>query len=424
MYIIQSLGGVIGGAVLFLLFLLGFFLLVRTFFRICMPNEALVFSGGFRKGSEIVTGGRKLYIPFFMRVSRLPLTLFEVPIQVRNSYSSGGIAMNIDAIANVKVSSDQAVLRNAVERFLDQDINTIRRVAKETLEGHLRGVIANLTPEQVNEDRLKFADGLTSESESDLRKLGLHLDTLKILHVSDDVGYLDATGRKAIANVVREAEIAESDANRTAELVEAENRGRGEVTAAEMDTKIIGLRNELRKMKADFESAVNAEEERTTAAAREARAVAEQRLQEIRAQLEEIRLVADRVLPAEAERQAAEYQARGEAAIIRERGRAASESLATLGAAWQEAGGAATQIALIEDIEKLLRSAAVGVQKLQVESLSVIDGGDGRTLPNYLASYPQMLDSVFAAVERTTGMDVTAALRGRPDNAAEAQENS
>jgi flotillin len=283
MNIIQSLGGVIGGAVLFLLFLLGFFLLVRTFFRICMPNEALVFSGGFRRGSEIVTGGRKLYIPFFMRVSRLPLTLFEVPIQVRNSYSSGGIAMNIDAIANVKVSSDQAVLRNAVERFLDQDINTIRRVAKETLEGHLRGVIANLTPEQVNEDRLKFADGLTSESESDLRKLGLHLDTLKILHVSDDVGYLDATGRKAIAHVVREAEIAESDANRTAELVEAENRGRGEVTAAEMDTKIIGLRNELRKMKADFESAVNAEEERTAAAAREARAVAEQRLQEIRA---------------------------------------------------------------------------------------------------------------------------------------------
>jgi flotillin len=222
----MELGGVIVGAGLFLVFLILAFLVVRTFYRICSPNEVLVFSGGFQKSFaggkrqnfETLTGGRKFYIPGLTKVSKLSLNLMEVPIQVRNSYSQGGIAMNVDAIANVKISSDREVIGNAVERFLNQDIANIRRVAKETLEGHLRGVIANLTPEQVNEDRLLFADSLARETEEDLRKLGLHLDTLKILHVSDEVGYLDATGRKAIAAVVRSAEIAESDANRAAEL--------------------------------------------------------------------------------------------------------------------------------------------------------------------------------------------------------------
>src|SRR5690606_35191854 len=117
-----------------------------------------------------------------------------------------------EAIANIKVSSDPKYINNAIERFLDRDINEIRRVSKETLEGHLRGVIATLTPEQVNEDRLTFAETLATETEEDLVKLGLHLDTFKILHVNDEVGYLDATGRKAIANIVRAAEISESDA--------------------------------------------------------------------------------------------------------------------------------------------------------------------------------------------------------------------
>jgi flotillin len=423
----MELGGVIVGAGLFLVFLILAFLVVRTFYRICSPNEVLVFSGGFQKSFaggkrqnfETLTGGRKFYIPGLTNVSKLSLNLMEVPIQVRNSYSQGGIAMNVDAIANVKISSDREVIGNAVERFLNQDIANIRRVAKETLEGHLRGVIANLTPEQVNEDRLLFADSLARETEEDLRKLGLHLDTLKILHVSDEVGYLDATGRKAIAAVVRSAEIAESDANRAAELTEAENRGRGDVMTADADKAIVELRNELRRMKAELESEVLAEEERTMAAAREARATAEQHLQQVRAELEGIRLQADQVLPAQAQQEAAGYIARGEAALIRERGRAASESLALLADSWRASGGAATQIALIEDIEKLIRAASQGVQKLQIEKISVIDGGDGRTLTNYISAYPQMLSSVFDAVQQTTGLDISETIAGKHNFAEE-----
>lgn len=421
--LVTNFGAAILGGAAMLGFLILFMIFVKIFIRICGPNEALIVSGlmssseidGRKRGFRPVIGGRCFSIPGFSQVDRLSLALMEVPIGVRNAYSRGGIAMNIEAIANVKVSSDPRIISNAVERFLGRSQDEIRRVAKETLEGHLRGVVATLTPEQINEDRLVFADALTKETEDDLMKLGMHLDTLKILHVGDEVGYLDATSRKAIANVIREAEIAESDARRSAEQAEAENTGRANVTKANTEASIAKLKNELRTIQADLQSKVNSEEERTSAAARQARATAEQQLQKVRAQLEALRLQADKVLPSEADKEAKGYSARGKAAIIRERGRAESEALGQLYTAWQEVGPTAKQITLMESLDRLLAAAAQGVQKVQVENLKVIDSGNGQTLPNYFSAYPQMLGSVFDAVEKTTGIDVPGTISGKED---------
>ncbi len=115
---------------------------------------------------------------------------------MRNAYSKGGTPLNIQAIANVKISNDRAIVGNAIERFLDRDRSEISRVARETLEGNLRGVVATLTPEQLNEDRLQFAERIAEDVSRDLSKLGLHLDILKIQSVSDDVDYLSSIGRR------------------------------------------------------------------------------------------------------------------------------------------------------------------------------------------------------------------------------------
>lgn len=400
----------IAGAALVLIFIVGIAIFIKFFIRICPPNRVLIISG-LKQG--IIHGGRGWVIPGFQQVSQLSLNTMEVPIAVRNAYSQGGIAMNVEAIANVKIANENQIIRNASERFLNRNEDEIRRVAKETLEGHLRGAVAKLTPEQLNEDRLSFAEALGSESEQDLLKLGLHLDTLKIQHVSDDLGYLDATGRKAIANIIRSAEIAESDAKRDAEQSEAENEGRSVVTRSNVDTKLVQLQNDLRRIRADLESKVKSEEERTEAAAREARAKAEQELQQVRAELEAVRLQVDRVLPAEAKRAADEFKARGDAALIRERGRAVSEALALLYGAWKEAGPNAKQITLIENLESILSTAVDGVKKVQIDGLNIIDSGDGNTLRNYVAAYPGMLGSVFDAVHQTVGIDIPGSVSGR-----------
>jgi flotillin len=393
-------------------FVLGLVVLVvwRSFLRICPPNAALVRTG--IGNQTVIVGGRLTFIPLFSKVIELPVGLLEVPVTVRNAYSKGGIAMNIEAIANVKVSTARERIGNAIEKFAEND-QMIPRVAKETLEGHLRTVIAQLTPEQVNEDRLAFADQLSRESEDDLRGLGLDLDTLKILHVSDEVGYLDATGRKAIANIVRSSEIAESNARRNAEQAEAEAEGRASVAVANAQAQIVTLENDLRRVEAELGATVKAEEARTMAAAREARATAEQRLQQVRAALATIQLQVDQVLPAEAKRQSDELLAQGEAAIIRERGRAVAEALDLLHDAWQKAGPSATQIALIEELEPILKSATEGVKKIQIGSVSIIDSGDGKTLSNYLGAYPEMLKKVLDAVNQTVGLDISGSIAGR-----------
>lgn len=406
--------GVIG-----FLAVLVFFAWVKTLLQICPPNEVLIFSGrkhrmadGSKRGFRVIFGGRAWRVPVIEKASRMSLNVMEVPISIRAAYSRGGIPLNVDAIANVKISSDPVVVGNAIERFLGTDPNQMRRVAKETLEGHLRGVLARLTPEEVNEDRLKFADELRAEGELDLSKLGIHLDTLKIQHVSDDVLYLDSIGREAIANVVKDAEIAESDAKRAAEQAESENRSRGNVAKSNAEANIAKMRNELRKIQAELEAQVASEEEKTKAAAREARAVAEQELQGIRTELEQLRLQVEQVLPAEANRVAQEHRARGAAAILRERGIASSQALDVLTEAWADAGGEALGIYLMDDIEKILATAAQGVAKVRVNSVNLIDSGDGTTLANYVGAYPNMLATIFESVQRTTGIDIAGAVSG------------
>ncbi len=428
---ILNLSQAVAGAFITLFFIGCFIVLTRIFMKICPPNEVYIFSGrgerladGRGRGYRVLFGGRALYIPIFMSVERMSLNIIEVPIAVRNAYSQGGIPLAVDAIANVKISGEPAVIGNAIERFLGRDLNEIRRVAKETLEGHLRGVLARLTPEEVNEDRLKFVQELAEESELDLRKLGIHLDTLKIQHVSDDLQYLDAIGREAIANVIKAAEIVESDAQRAAEMEEAGNEARASVKEANVNASISQMKNELRKIQADLEASVKAEEERTLAAAREARAIAEQELQRIRTIVAELRLRVDQILPAEANRTAQENLARGEAAILRERGVAMSQALHMMHSAWSQAGEHALSIYLIEDIEKILASASKGANKISIDQLQMIDSGDGKVLSNYVAAYPEMLHTVFRALEQTTGIAIEQAISTRPTPTPNTEANA
>ena len=200
------------GAAVGLIVLLSF---VKKFLIICRPNEVLIFAGrkhrredGTEAGYRAVFGGRAWRVPVIESVERMDMRSIPIDVQVHGAYTRVGIALKVRAIAIVKISSNPQVVMNAVERFLGRGTADIQKVAKETLEGNLRGVLATLTPEEVNEDRLKFADSLAQEVEHDLAKLGLHLDVLKIQHVTDDANYLDSIGRGKIAHVIKEAEIA------------------------------------------------------------------------------------------------------------------------------------------------------------------------------------------------------------------------
>ncbi len=394
--------------------------IAKQFLFICRPDEVLIFSGrrrtmtdGSEVGYRLVFGGRTVRVPLFERVDGMSLATIPLDLHVTNAYSKGGIPLNVHAISNVKVSSDPGVIMNAVERFLGRDPAEIRRVAKESLEGHLRGVLARLTPEEVNEDRLKFANTLLDEAEDDLRKLGLQLDTLRVLNVYDEVKYLDSIGRERIANVLMVADIAESQAKSSAEQAGALANQSGKIAVEQAEARIAQKQNELRKVKAEFEGRAKSEEELTVQLAAEARAAAGQELQQIRQKLEQTRLLAELVLPARAQQQAEALRARGEAAVIAENGAAMAEVLTMLTATWKEAGADARDIFLIQQLEQIVATVVARVNSIDIGEVNVIDRGDGKALASVVAGYPAMVKQVLEELRATTGVDITGTLAPR-----------
>ena len=394
--------------------------MAKQFLYVCRPNEVLIFSGrkhtlpdGTAVGYRMLTkGGFGWRIPMLEKVDRMDLNTMPIDVNVGNAYSKGGIPLTAHAIANVKVSSDENIIGNAIERFLSRDPSEIRRVAQESLEGHVRGIIARMTPEEVNEDRLKFAAELFEEAQEDFNRLGLELDTLKIQSVSDDVQYLDSIGRERLANVLSTAEMSESTAKADAEEAQAQASQEGKVADERAETAIRTRANDLARVVAELEAAAKSEEERAEQAAIAARARAEQHLQEIRAKLEHLRLAADIVLPAEAEKRSKEMRARAAAAPIMADGQAMAEVLRMMTDTWLRAGPDAKDIFLIQQLEQVLSTVVDRVKHLEVGEVTLLDGGDGTALPSHIAALPATVSAVLREFRETTGVDVTAILAG------------
>jgi flotillin len=288
----------------------------------------------------------------------------------------------------------------------------ISRVSKETLEGHLRGVLATMTPEEVNEDRLKFASRLTEEAEMDLQKLGLHLDTLKVQHVADDRNYLESIGRKRIAEVIRAAEVAESDAERLARESEAAAEARGAVAKTNAQANVLKKKNELREINAELNAVANSEEERAKAAAHEARAIAEKELQEIRGELEQLRLSAEVTIPAETARAVRELDAAGDAAQIEADGKASAEALRAVAEAWSATEGQALEMYVLQNIDGIFGQVVSAAGNMKVREVNLVDSGDGNTMPAYASAYPATVAALMDQVNSTLGVDIKNILGG------------
>ncbi|HWU90681.1 MAG TPA: SPFH domain-containing protein [Kofleriaceae bacterium] len=411
----EVVGGVSAGIAVLLLLMV----IYRYLLRICRPNEILIFSGrqhqapdGRTVGYRVVFGGRGMRIPVVETVDRMDVSLISVPIQVNGAYSEGGIPLNVHAIANIKISTDRRFIGNAIERFLGRSPAEIARVVKETLEGHVRGVLATLTPEELNEDRLKFARQLEESAGTDLQKLGLELDVLKIQHVADDRNYLESIGRQRIAEILRNAEVAESDATRAAEQAEAAARARGEVAMTNAQAAVQRKQNELRQIKAEVDAEARAEEVRAEAAGQQARAEAELELQQIRGDLEQLRLEAEVRIPAEVDAQVRELFAAGQAASISADGEAMAAALDEVAAAWKASGGRAMDMFVLQHLDQIFGEVANAAKRVKVGEVNLIDGGDGKTIPAYAAAYPATMSSLLEQVHKTLGIDIAKVITG------------
>ena len=404
-------------AVLAVLFVI---MIVSSLIVICPPNKVAVISGRTRTlsdgrtvGYRILKGGRTLRIPILEKVSWMDLNTIPLEVSVTNAYSKGAIPLNVQGIANVKVSSAEGLLENAAERFLDRPTEQIGQIAKETLEANLRGVLATLSPEEVNEDRLKFSHQLIDEADDDIKTLGLELDVMKIQNVTDDNQYLDSVGRRLTAEVVKQARVAEAERMAESEAAEAAARERAQIATVQADKNIVEEQNQLRVRTAELEAVARAKEEEASVAGDIARATAEQELEQQRIELERRRLEADVVTPAKANLEAKQLAAQAEAAKIIEDGKAQVEVFQRLTEQYQAAGDDGQRIFVLNMLPELVDKIVSTVNNVDIDRVAIVDngGGQGGGIPGLVSQLPGAVVSLTEQIEAATGVDILGSMR-------------
>lgn len=378
---------------------------IRNLYYICQPSEILIFAGtktqshdGTETGYRLVKGGSSIRIPMIEEAFRMDLTNMIIELKVANAYSKGGIPLTVEGVANIKVAGEEPTIHNAIERLLGKSRKEIEMLAKQTLEGNLRGVLASLTPEQVNEDKIAFAKSLLEEAEDDLEKLGLVLDNLQIQNISDEVHYLDSIGRKQQAELLRDARIAEATAKAESTIKDSANKKSTSLRQISRDLEIAKAEAEKRIRDAITKREALVAEAEAEVVAEVAKAEAEVGVQTERIKQVKQQLQADVIAPAEAKCKQEIAKAKGDAASIIEDGKAQAEGTQRLAESWNAAGANAKDIFLFQKLEILMKMMAAGVPDVEVESLTVVDGRDGNNT-SQIASFIEQL-------RQTTGVDM------------------
>jgi flotillin len=233
------------------------------------PNEVLIISGRkvtitdpatgqrVRRSFHPVRGGGTFIWPVVERVDMLSLELMTIEVVTSNVYTSQGVPVSVDGVAQVKVGSDDVSIVTASEQFLSKNTAQIQNVALQTLEGHLRGILGNLSVEEIYRDRDKFAQRVQEVSALDMKNMGLTIVSFTIKNIHDAQGYLDALGQSRIAEVKRDATIGQANAQRDATIQSARARQEGETAKFEAETKIAEAQKNYSVQKAAYDAEVN-----------------------------------------------------------------------------------------------------------------------------------------------------------------------
>jgi flotillin len=232
------------------------------------PNEVLVISGRKRRvvdpdgverevGFRIVKGGGRFVWPVFEKVDILSLELLTIDVQTPEVYTSKGVPVKVDGVAQIKVKGDDISISTAAEQFLSKGVDDIKNIAMQTLEGHLRAILGTMTVEEIYQNRDAFASKVQEVAAGDMGNMGLHIVSFTIRDIRDTQGYLDALGKPRIAQVKRDAQIAQAEADRDAMIKSSQATQAGQEAKFQADTKIAEAQRDYQSNVAQFQAAVN-----------------------------------------------------------------------------------------------------------------------------------------------------------------------
>ncbi len=248
----------------------GFYVLVRLCYKKAGPDEALIVYGrrkllgpkvsnekGEVEGFRIVRGGGTFVFPAWEQCEYLSLKMMTLDIDLHHVYTVQGIPINVKAVAQVKVKGDIDHVRKAAEGFLGLAQDQIKSTIKETVAGHLRGIIGTLTVEELYRDQKRFQESVREEAHVDLQAMGFEFRSFVFQEIQDDEGYLNALGQPKIQQALKEARIATAAADRDAKIQEESARQEKEQKRFDVDREIADTEKELSLKKAAIKKEVD-----------------------------------------------------------------------------------------------------------------------------------------------------------------------
>ena len=232
------------------------------------PNEVLIVSGKKHRyadpdgtvktrGFRIVKGGGTFVYPVVEKVDILSLELLTIDVQTPEVYTSKGVPVKVDGVAQIKVKGDDISIATAAEQFLGKNTDEIRNIATQTLEGHLRAILGTMTVEEIYQNRDAFASKVQEVAAGDMANMGLGIVSFTIRDIRDTQGYLDALGKPRIAQVKRDAQIAQAEADRDAMIKSSQATQAGQEAKFAADSKIAEAQRDYQSNVAQYQAAVN-----------------------------------------------------------------------------------------------------------------------------------------------------------------------
>src|ERR1700752_2160286 len=433
----------VGLGVLALIFLMG---ILARMYRKAGPNEALIVYG-FR-GPRGIKGHGTVIFPMVQNCRELSLELmsFDVAPQ-QDLYTRQGVAVTVEAVAQIKVRSDQESILTAAEQFLSKTPDQREGLIRLVMEGHLRGIIGQLTVEQIVKEPEMVADRMRSKGADRMSKMWLEVISFTIKEVRDQNEYIPNMGRPDIARIRRDAEIAAAEAERDTAIRRANALREAAVAKAAADQeRVIAETASLAKQAAaqrdlDIQKAQFTEQSRRQEAqadkayeiqtnVMQQQVIAEQvkiqqieKEQQIKVQEAEIvrrekELIATVLKQAEVERQRVEtlaaaersrlsLEAEGRAAATRTTGQAEAKAMNVKAEAYQEWNQAAVVDKLLTGMPEVVRAMAEPLSKVDRITVVSTGNGDSAGVHKITGDMTKMAAQVPALFEALSGMQMT-----------------
>jgi len=225
---------VVVGAGLLVLLVIFAMTVVARMYRKAGPNEALIVYG--MGGTHVYSGRGAIIFPMVQTCRDLSLELMSFDVAPQQSlYTNQGVAVTVEAVAQIKVKSDKESILTAAEQFLSKRPEQRESLIRLVMEGHLRGIIGQLTVEQIVKEPEMVGDRMRSTCADDMSKMGLEVVSFTIKEVRDKNEYITNMGRPDIARIKRDAEVAAAEADRDIAIKRAEATRAAAVAKAQAD---------------------------------------------------------------------------------------------------------------------------------------------------------------------------------------------